>query len=129
MDVLSSEFIYGIGDVFNVMSYIGFLEYMSTELFDKNRKIHYFQDNASYHKSSEVWQWFKENRNWIEVYNLPPYCPELNAAEHLWKYTRKEATQNKLFENEEEIQETLTDVFEKIQKNPKSISGYMAHFL
>jgi transposase len=41
------------------------------------------QDNASYHKDSEVWSWFKSNRHWPEVHQLPPYSPELNPTERL----------------------------------------------
>ena len=24
------------------------------------------------------WAWFKSNRHWLEVHQLPPYAPELN---------------------------------------------------
>lgn len=98
-------------------------------MFQKNRKVYYIQDNASYHKSIEIWKWFKENRKWIEVYNLPPYCPELNAAEPLWKYTRQQGTHNKCFENEEEIHQTLHTVFEKVQRCPAEIEGFLRPFL
>ena len=98
-------------------------------MFQKNKKVFYIQDNASYHKSGETWKWFKENREWIEVYNLPPYCPELNAAEPLWKYTRQNGTHNKYFENEEQIHQTLHTVFEKVQHRPAEIEGYLRPFL
>lgn len=28
------------------------------------------QDNASYHKDSEAWAWFKSNRHWLEVHSI-----------------------------------------------------------
>jgi hypothetical protein len=28
------------------------------------------QDNASYHKDAEVWDWFKSNRHWLEVVSV-----------------------------------------------------------
>jgi len=98
-------------------------------MFAKNKKVHYIQDNASYHKSPEIWKWFKANRKWIEVYNLPPYCPELNAAEALWKYTRRTGTHNKCFESEDHLHGTLVKVLGDIYENPKTISGYMTPFL
>jgi transposase len=102
---------------------------MATEMFEKNSKVYYIQDNASYHKSEETWKWFKENRKWIEVHNLPPYCPELNAAEALWKYTRRSGTHNKYFETEEHLHETLVNILGTMYENPKTIEGYMAPFL
>ena len=129
VDIISAKFIYNMDEVFNVASYLNFLEYMGTEMFQKNKKVLYVQDNASYHKSSEAWKWFSENRKWIDVHNLPPYCPELNAAEPLWKYTRREGTHNVCFENEEQIHTTLHTVFDKVQKNPAEIAGYLRPFL
>lgn len=67
VDIITAKFIYNMGEVFNVLSYLNFLEYMGTEMFQKNRKVYYVQDNASYHKNGEIWKWFKENRKWIEV--------------------------------------------------------------
>lgn len=126
---MTSKFVFNTDEVFNVPTYVYFLEYMATEMFEKNKKIYYIQDNASYHKSSETWKWFKENRKWIEVYNLPPYCPELNAAEPLWKYTRQKGTHNKCFDSEEDLHRTLLEILGNIYENPETISGYMAPFL
>jgi transposase len=44
-------------------------------------------DNASIHKSKKV-QKYCEERNIILVY-LPPYSPDLNAIEPLWKKTKR----------------------------------------
>ena len=102
---------------------------MATEMFEKNKKVYYIQDNASYHKSSEVWKWFKGNKKWIEVYNLPPYCPELNAAEPLWKFIRQSGTHNKCFDSRENLQKTLLNILDDMYDNPEVISGYTAPFL
>ena len=106
-----------------------FLETTVSKLFENNRRIHYIQDGASYHKDGDVWYWFRENRKWIEVYNLPAYSPEFNATEPLWKYTRKEGTHNKNFESKSEVENTLHGVFKNIQTNPCQITGYLKPFL
>jgi len=86
------------------------------------------QDNASYHKDADVWSWFKSNRNWIEVHQLPPYSPELNAAERIWQNTRKTGTHNRYFVTEAEIVTTLTRVFGEIQTRPDVIRSYLNPF-
>lgn len=92
-------------------------------------KVFYIQDNAPYHKERCVWDWFKENRKWLFVKNLPPYCPELNAAETIWHHTRMKGTHNHYFNTSEKIEETLIKVFSDIQKHPKQIAGYLKPFL
>ncbi len=128
VDLHTAEFEYMIDDVFNSASYMVFLETTVAKYFENNRRIHYIQDGASYHKDGDIWYWFKENRKWIEVYNLPSYSPEFNAVETLWKYTRKEATHNATFESKAEVINCVTDMFEKIQINPSSIVGYLKPF-
>jgi transposase len=33
----------------------------------------------------------------VEVFQPPPYWPELNATERIWNYTRKHVTHNRFF--------------------------------
>lgn len=113
--------------VFNAKTYLLFLERrLARYYFPKQTLL--IQDNASYHKDREVWNWFKENRKWLTVYNLPPYSPELNAVERLWHYTRMTGTHNRYFVTEDELLNTLLRVFRGIQRHPESIRGYLAPF-
>lgn len=47
-------------------------------------------DNASWHKSEKIRGWLKDNPGVIELFNFPPYAPELNPQEHVWKALRDE---------------------------------------
>jgi transposase len=128
VELVSAKFIYQMGDEsFNAETYIEFLELLA-EIYHR-KKVLYIQDNASYHKDSEVWEWFSDNRKWIEVYNLPQYSPEFNAAEPIWKYTRKVGTHNKYFSSQNEVLSTLEEVFEDVKKYPSRIKGYLRPFL
>ena len=64
--------------VFNATTYLGFLEQLARPYRRQGAIL--IQDNASYHKDAEVWKWFKSNRHWLEVHQLPPYSPELNPT-------------------------------------------------
>lgn len=116
-----------IDDVFNSASYMVFLETIVARFFGNNRLIRNIQDRASYHKDGDIWNWFKEYRKWIEVYNLPSYSREFNAVETLWKYARKKTTHNATFESKNEVINCVTDIFEKIKIITSSIDG--AHTL
>lgn len=56
--------------------------------YDK-RKLLLLWDNASCHKSKEVKQWLKDNPGIVELDNFPPYSPEMNPIEHIWKALKK----------------------------------------
>jgi transposase len=86
------------------------------------------QDNASYHKDADVWGRFKSNRHWLEAHQLPPYSPELNPTERLWRHTRKNGTHNRFFAGLDALVATLTRIFGEMQSHPQLISSYLAPY-
>jgi len=46
-------------------------------------------DGAGCHKSQEVKNWLKANPNIVELDYFPPYAPELNPQEHVWKELKR----------------------------------------
>jgi transposase len=127
VNIQEALFSHHYADTFNAIHYIDFLEKVARQYHRRN--IIWIHDNAAYHKQNDVWQWFKDHRKRFEVFHLPPYSPEYNAVEYIWKFTRKSGTHNDYFVDKEEIIETLEEVFRDIRKNPHNISGYMKPFL
>jgi len=126
VEIYRADFHYRQATVFNADTYLTFLKQLAPHY--RRRGAILVQDNASYHKDADVWSWFKSNRNWIEVHQLPPYSPELNAAERIWQHTRKTGTHNRYFVTEDEIVTTLTRVFGEIQTRPDVIRSYFNPF-
>jgi hypothetical protein len=87
IELWRTRFDYRQDTVFNAVTYLGFLEQLARRYRRQGAIL--IQDNASYHKKKEVWAWFKCNRHWLEVHQLPPYSPELNPTERLWQHTRR----------------------------------------
>jgi hypothetical protein len=75
IELWRTRFDYRQETVFNATSYLGFLEQLARRYRRQGAIL--IQDNASYHKDADVWAWFKSNRHWLEVHQLPPYSPEL----------------------------------------------------
>lgn len=123
VEIYRSEFHYQQDTVFNATTYLSFLEVLARRY--RRRGVILVQDNASYHKDADVWAWFKSNRRWLEVHQLPPYSPELNPAERLWQHTRKKGTHNRYFVTKDELTCTLTRVFEEMRMYPSTIRGYL----
>src|SRR5438270_10573971 len=87
IELWRTRFDYRQDTVFNATAYLGFLEQLARRYRRQGAIL--IQDNASYHKDAEVWAWFKSNRHWLEVHQLPPYSPELNPTERLWQHTAR----------------------------------------
>lgn len=71
-------------DYFQWETYVAFLDRVLLPTFyRRGHRLFLIQDNASYHKKRETYEWFDQHRKYIEVFQLPPYCPELNATERV----------------------------------------------
>jgi transposase len=129
IELYSGNFLYKHKeDNFNSETYVEFLEEILDHYYKKRHRIYLIQDNASYHKKPETYDWFTENRKFIEVFNLPPYCPELNSTERIWHYTRMQATHNRYYDTKEALCNALFLTFSTIQKYPNLINGLLTPF-
>jgi transposase len=61
------------------------------------KKILLVLDNARYHHAKILQSWLNEMSDRLELFFLPPYSPDLNPIEMLWKKTRRNVTHNRYF--------------------------------
>jgi len=54
-------------------------------------------DNARYHHAKAIQPWLNKHRHVLRLDFLPPYSPELNCIERVWKLTRRLRTHNRYF--------------------------------
>lgn len=81
-----------------------FLEKLSEQYTDDY--ILLICDGAAWHKSTELI--IPEN---IELFFIPPYTPEMNPIEQIWKEIRKRGFQNEVFDTT-----LFLNVFKKARK-------------
>jgi transposase len=113
-------------DVFNTQTYLMFLKQLVRQ-YD-GRRIHLIADNAGWHKTRDILEWAAANHEKIELHFLPPYSPELNAAEHVWKETRRWATHNRFFRDVPTLKKKVFRRFNRFQGNPAALSNIVASF-
>ena len=80
------------------------------------RKIRLVCDNGRFHSTKAVQAWLEANRERIEVYWLPPYCPSLNLIERLWGHLKRTALANVLFV-------TIGDLVRAFRKGVTRVNG------
>lgn len=67
----------------------------------KQNTILLLWDNATWHRSAAVKNFIAQDKQ-IEVYPFPPYSPEENPQEHVWKAGRSVITHNRFIDNIDE---------------------------
>ena len=67
-------------------------------------------------------------RHKIELHRLPPYSPEFNPTEGVWKTTRKMATHNRFYPTVLERDAALRQTFDQFRRTPELIDHQVARF-
>jgi transposase len=121
----------------NALNMINFFKHL--EASTKARKIHVICDNGTAYKNKEVEEYLKTSR--IKIHYLPPYSPNLNPAERLWKVLREHICYNRYYENFSEfgiavrhflfekipkmktlLKKRINDIFQNININPLNLA-------
>ena len=93
------------------------------------RKVFLIMDNGPCHWLDEAGKaWLAKNQRRIELHRLPPYSPEFNPTEGVWKATRKLTTHNRFYRTVEERDAALTATFQLFQSDPQCIAPQVARF-
>ncbi len=96
--------------IFNSDTFGDFLYYL---LQHTKGKLFLILDNASWHRAQDLKKFFFENRHRLVRIFLPPYSPELNPIERVWRITRRRITHNRYFESIEDLEAVLIPCFSK----------------
>jgi transposase len=93
----------------------------------RKQRIHLIVDGVRYHRSALTW--VNSHREAIELHFLPPYSPNLNAAEQVWRRTKRDATHNRYFPTLEMLRQALSRRFNRFQGNPAALRGLVKRWL
>ncbi|MFH1924041.1 MAG: transposase, partial [Planctomycetota bacterium] len=74
-------------------------------------------------------KWLHVNRHRLELFRLPPYSPEFNPIEGVWKTAKKQTTHNRFFHTTTERDDALMATFERFDAQPALLVGHVARFL
>lgn len=86
------------------------------KLLDKHpdkEVIYIFCDNARYHYNAQLLDWIAQNPK-IELLYLPPYSPNLNLIERLWKCLRKKVINLHYYEKFEDFRAAILAFFKNL---------------
>lgn len=121
------RFRWQFADVFNGHTFLSFLKHLVAR---SRRKIFLVLDNGPCHNlKPEGKAWLSANRHRIELFRLPPYSPEFNPIEGLWKETKKRTTHNRFYRTVVERDTALTATFQNFDERSATTRNHVSRFL
>ena len=100
-------------------SFWDFLRLLKLRSERSGRKVVAISDNAKYHHARLHKDWRAEHEAVFRLHYLPPYSPELNPIERVWKLTRRLCLHNVYFESLDQVVDTVESQFNQwLQNSP-----------
>ncbi|HNY26990.1 MAG TPA: IS630 family transposase [Candidatus Sumerlaeota bacterium] len=115
-------------DTFNAQTFQVFL----AKLLRRRRrgcKMVVIVDNARWHHAKAISPWLYQHRHVLRLDFLPPYSPDLNPVERVWKLTRRLCTHNRYFKTLQDLTEVVQEQFTKWFQPNLTIAPIMRNYL
>ena len=87
------------------------------------KNIYIISDNVRYYHNKELQNWVEDNR--IKQIFLPPYSPNLNLIERLWKFLRKKVINTGFYRNKTEFRDAIRNFFDNIYTYKKELESLL----
>lgn len=97
-------------DTVNNVSIIEFFKKVE-RAYASSPAIHIILDQAGYHRAEEVKDYEKNSR--IQLHYLPPYSPNLNPIERVWKVMHENVSNNRYFSSAKEFRQSIAEFFDQ----------------
>ena len=108
IDVITHNVVIQEDQTLNAESTIRFFQKLE-DAYPSKRKIHVFCDNAPYYRNKAVKQYLEASK--ICLHFLPPYSPNLNPIERLWKWMKERVVYNTYYEYFEDFRGAILGFF------------------
>lgn len=99
-------------DSFNGQTFWAFMKQLDRASGRTGRRVVVITDNAKYHHATLHRPWRDAHADRFVLDYLPPYSPDLNPIERVWKLTRRRATHNRYFPALDEVITAVEDEFD-----------------
>lgn len=86
-----------------------------------NKRLVLVLDNAKWHKAKLVKEFQEINKDRLELIFLPPYSPDLNPIELLWKISKKAIVHNCFYPTMDLLVGSIENFFETMATMPEKV--------
>ena len=103
------------------------IDFMKRLVRDAGRKVYLILDNLKVHHSKPVKAWLAENAEYIEVFYLPSYSPELNPNEMANADLKQAVTKRAPARTKLQLVKATAGHLRSVQRQPDRIKSYFEH--
>jgi len=98
-------------DKFNAQTFHEFMKKLVEVGSKSGRKMVLIADNAKFHHATLHREWREELADRFVLDFLPPYSPDLNPIERVWKLVRRNCLHNRYFHSLKQVEEVVESQF------------------
>jgi len=92
------------------------------------RKVAVIMDQAPCHVAKKI-KALNEGSSRLRVFHLPPYSPELNPDEKVWRHMKHVTLKNHQAQDKKQLGRLVIGALRQIQKNPKLTKKFFENYL
>lgn len=101
-----------------------FLEFCKMLIADVRRPVFLIMDNSQVHRATILKEYAAESNGMLTLFFLPPYSPELNPDEWVWKNVKHDNLGRASAKSESELAEFAEAALGKLKALPEKISSF-----
>lgn len=122
----TGEVYYEEHETYDAAVFLGFLENLLSR--NPDGKTVLILDNARIHHAKLLIPFLTENADRLQLIFLPPYSPNLNLIEGLWKWLKERVVNNVFYHSVSEIRKNVADFLTSIQSGKRSFRDCVSSY-
>jgi transposase len=103
-----------------------FLEFVKKLIGDAGRPVFLVMDNSTVHHAIVLREFARESNGMLRLYFLPPYSPDLNPDEWVWKNVKHDNLGRASAKSEGELAEFARIALSKLKDMPGKVRSFFA---
>jgi transposase len=119
VDYCTGQIVWQEDEEYTAEKFLAFLQIV-VEAYPKGNIVMVL-DNARAHHAKLIEPFLKEQQGRLKFVFLPPYSPELNIVEGLWKWLKSDVVNNVFYHTVVEIRKNVHTFMKQIMKDPPKI--------
>jgi len=101
-----------------------FIEFLKKLVHDSTSPVFLIVDNVPAHKANIVKKYVTSLEGRLQLFFLPPYSPELNPDEWVWKNIKHDQVKRQAVHRKGDFFELVLKALENLKRRPEAIRGF-----
>jgi transposase len=105
---------------------VHFIEFCKQLIRDVENRIFLIVDGSSVHTARETREFVESTQGKLRLFFLPPYSPELNPDEWVWKNVKHDTIGRSAIRGKDDLRAVALGALRHLQKVPGKVRGFFA---